>query len=36
LRNDFHVYAIEWEEKEIRWYFDDQQFFKVTPEDVPD
>ena len=36
LRNDFHVYAIEWEEKEIRWYFDDQQFFKLTPEDVPD
>ncbi|HJR81469.1 MAG TPA: glycoside hydrolase family 16 protein [Anaerolineales bacterium] len=36
LRNDFHVYAIEWEENEIRWYFDDQQFFKLTPEDVPD
>lgn len=36
LRNDFHVYAIEWEEYEIRWYFDDQQYFKVTPDDVPD
>jgi beta-glucanase (GH16 family) len=36
LRNDFHVYAIEWEENEIRWYFDDQQYFKITPEDVPD
>lgn len=35
LRNDFHVYAIEWEENEIRWYFDDQQFFKLTPQDVP-
>ena len=35
LRNDFHVYAIEWEENEIRWYFDDQQYFKITPEDVP-
>ncbi|HEX2991078.1 MAG TPA: glycoside hydrolase family 16 protein [Anaerolineales bacterium] len=36
LRNDFHVYAIEWEENEIRWYFDDRQYFKLTPEDVPD
>ena len=36
LRNDFHVYAIEWEENEIRWYFDDQQYFKLTPQDVPD
>ena len=37
LRNDFHVYAIEWEENEIRWYFDDQQYFKLTPDDdVPD
>ena len=35
LKNDFHVYAIEWEENEIRWYFDDQQYFKVTAEDVP-
>jgi beta-glucanase (GH16 family) len=36
LRNDFHVYAVEWEENEIRWYFDDQQYFKLTPADVPD
>jgi beta-glucanase (GH16 family) len=35
LRNDFHVYAIEWEENEIRWYFDDQEYFKLTAEDVP-
>ena len=35
LKHDFHVYAIEWEENEIRWYFDDRQYFKVTPEDVP-
>ncbi len=36
LKNDFHVYAIEWQENEIRWYFDEQEYFKVTPEDVPD
>lgn len=35
LRNDFHVYAIEWEEDEIRWYFDDQEYFSVTPDQVP-
>jgi len=36
LKNDFHIFAIEWEENEIRWYFDDQQYFKLTPSDVPD
>src|SRR5215216_5230387 len=36
LKNDFHIYAIEWQENEIRWYFDDQEYFKVTAEDVPD
>ena len=36
LKNDFHIFAIEWEENEIRWYFDDQQYFQLTPADVPD
>jgi beta-glucanase (GH16 family) len=35
LQNDFHIYAVEWELNEIRWYFDDQEYFKLTPEDVP-
>ena len=35
LKNDFHVYAIEWQENEIRWFFDNQEFFKLTPVDVP-
>jgi len=35
LKDDFHVYAIEWEQNEIRWYFDNQQYFKVTAEEVP-
>jgi beta-glucanase (GH16 family) len=35
LKNDFHVYAVEWQANEIRWYFDDQQYFKVTIADVP-
>jgi len=36
LKNDFHVFAIEWQENEIRWLFDEQEYFKVTPENVPD
>jgi beta-glucanase (GH16 family) len=24
--NDYHIYAVEWEENEIRWYIDDQLF----------
>lgn len=36
LQNDFHIYAVEWEQDEIRWYVDDQEFFKLTSADVPD
>ncbi len=36
LQNDFHIYAVEWEENEIRWYVDEQEYFKITPADVPD
>lgn len=32
--DDFHVYAVEWEPQEIRWYVDGQQYFTVTPADV--
>jgi beta-glucanase (GH16 family) len=35
LRDDFHVYAIEWEADEIRCYFDDRQYFQLTPDQVP-
>jgi beta-glucanase (GH16 family) len=30
-----HVYAVEWEPREIRWYLDDVQFHRVTPADLP-
>lgn len=33
--DDFHIFAIEWEEDEIRWYMDDEIYFKVTPNTVP-
>jgi beta-glucanase (GH16 family) len=36
LKDDFHIFAIEWEENVIRWYFDDKEYLKLTPEDVPD
>jgi beta-glucanase (GH16 family) len=35
LKNDFHVYALEWQPNEIRWYVDDQQVFEVTPTQIP-
>lgn len=30
----FHVFAVEWEEAEIRWYMDDIQYHAVTPDDL--
>ena len=35
LSEEFHVYAVEWEPGEIRWYVDDNQFFKLTEDQVP-
>ena len=32
--DDFHVFAVEWEPEEIRWYVDDHQYFSVTPDSV--
>jgi beta-glucanase (GH16 family) len=34
LYEEFHVFAVEWEPEEIRWYVDDREFFKLTPEQV--
>lgn len=33
--DDFHVFAIEWEEEEIRWYVDGEEYFRLTPAAVP-
>ncbi len=35
LGDAFHVYAIEWEENRIRWFLDGQQFFSLTPANLP-
>jgi beta-glucanase (GH16 family) len=32
--DEFHIYAIEWEEDTIRWYFDGVHYFTVDREDV--
>ena len=34
LAEAFHVYAVEWEPEEIRWYVDDEEYFKLTPQSV--
>jgi beta-glucanase (GH16 family) len=35
FHEDYHVFAIEWEPEEIRWYVDGNHFFTVTPDDLP-
>lgn len=35
LSDTFHVYAIEWEPAQIRWYVDEEQYFQVTPGLLP-
>ena len=32
--NDFHTFAVEWEENVIRWYVDDVLYHTATPADV--
>ena len=33
--NDFHIYAVEWEPKAIRFYVDDHLYSTRTPSDIP-
>lgn len=35
LADDFHVYAVEWEENRIRWFLDGQLYFTATPASLP-
>lgn len=32
--DNFHLFSIEWEEDEIRWYVDGEQFHTIQPEDL--
>jgi beta-glucanase (GH16 family) len=33
--DDFHLFAIEWEPEEVRWYVDGQHYHTLTPADLP-
>jgi beta-glucanase (GH16 family) len=33
--DDFHIYAVEWQPNEIRWYVDGRQYNRMTPADLP-
>lgn len=33
--NSFHVYSVEWDPDEIRWYVDDVLYHSLTPADLP-
>lgn len=35
LADNFHTYAIEWSPNEIRWYFDETNYFTLSPEGLP-
>ena len=35
LADDFHIFAIEWEENRIRWFIDGQLYFTLTPASLP-
>lgn len=34
IADDFHTYAIEWQADEIRWYYDGDLYFTLTPDDL--
>ena len=35
LADGFHVYAVEWDSRRIRWFIDHQVFFQTTPVALP-
>jgi beta-glucanase (GH16 family) len=35
LTDGFHVYAIEWQTDQVRWYLDGQLYFQATPASLP-
>ncbi|MBP7963201.1 MAG: family 16 glycosylhydrolase [Caldilineaceae bacterium] len=35
VSDDFHTYAIEWTQDQIRWFVDDTNFFTATAESIP-
>lgn len=35
LADAFHLFAVEWETNRIRWFFDNVQYFTITPTNLP-
>ena len=35
LSENFHEYAVEWDESRIVWLVDDREYHRMTPGDVP-
>lgn len=35
IASGFHIFAVEWERSEIRWYFDGKLYSTLTPKDIP-
>ncbi len=35
LKNDFHVYGLEWQKDLLAWYVDGRQVLKITPAQLP-
>ena len=34
IADDLHTFAIDWNADRIQWFFDDQQYFEVGPDDI--
>ncbi len=34
IADDWHVYAVDWNEERIQWFFDDEMYYEVTPQNL--
>lgn len=34
VADDFHVFAVEWDETGIRWFFNDEQYYELGPDSL--
>jgi beta-glucanase (GH16 family) len=34
IGDDFHTFSVDWDAEGIRWFFDDEMYFEVGPEDL--
>ena len=36
IADDFHTFAVDWDADGIRWFFDDEMYYEIGPEDLGD